>query len=317
MIAFTPGTTRRRGLTMIELIVAVTVLSLLILMFGRVITQAQRVVSGSQERMRSSAEATAVTQVIRSDLRQATQHGFLAIAQRDDDTPQLMVTTAGVTPSKTHPRVSSGGVSIFGLCDNESGDSDPNYRVLYAQRLVLGDLAEGDVINWDLANVQRRNRARLAAGAGSLVEYLSQTLPPGAVDVGSGGRPAIHIPVQNLGDIEALWQVLVPQCAWMSVMWTDGDVPAGNDGLRWYGVDWVKDPVTEDWGYEPRWRDGAGTDADTWAADDTLVEFEDARGGYRAVWTHHNQGAWPKAVRLRFKLDDELGTYEVICAVGN
>jgi len=90
----TPYPTRRaRGVTLVELMVAVMILVIMILAFSTVLSQGQAVVTASQRVIRSNAQAAAVAQVLRRDIASITTDGFLYI--NGSGTPALLFTAAG------------------------------------------------------------------------------------------------------------------------------------------------------------------------------------------------------------------------------
>jgi len=317
-------------MTMIELLVAVAILSIMILSFAAILTQAQRVVSGTEKSIRAKAAAGAMAQVFRDDLRRATRHGLLCITQdADGGPPRLIVTTAGVTPSKVHAQTGTGSLCQYGLAVNQSATTSP--PVLYAQRWVLRKgavpIPPTDLLDYDLANIQALPRGGTVLPEWDMDRLVSQMVnsaPPN--NITTPGQ-FIRIPAETLSDLAALWQVLQDGCEWVSITWTDGtkddNVPPGppgdptDDFLRWFGVEYE-----EGTGYIAYGKDATGKpDEDIWkgvAFDPNLltqIEFNAGANVYRALWTHHNQNNWPKAIRIRFKLVEQDGPYELICPV--
>jgi len=299
---------RHAGLTMIELLVAVVILIIIMLAFGMIITTIQATVSTGQQTMRSNAAAAAIIDTLRGHVRQATQHGFLAVTQTEhSDAPVLVLTTAGVIPSKTAAESSTGGLVCVGMCENQAEPG--SFDVLYCQSWVLSEAGSSDdILSFDLANLQRFDRMAINEG---IVRWVCDHCPGGPQsDAG------IRVPCGSLTDVNALWQVLADNCEWISIMWTDGTT--GLNGLVWYGVDYdqhsgsyVRRQKDENW---------STVDAPTWAADADIVEFNGDPGLgtplYRALWTHHNQNNWPRALKIKFKLEDHDNPYEVICPIG-
>jgi len=294
---------------MIELLVAVVILIVIMLSFGMIITTIQATVSTGQEVMRSNAAATSIIGTLRGDIRQITQHGFLAITQTPHtDAPVLVFTTAGVIPSKTDSPSANGGLVSLGMCENKA---DPGaFDVLYCQQWVLNSAVamSGDLFPADLASLQTCDRPTMNGG---IVTWACNNLPGATID------SEIHMPSDTLTGVDALWQVLADNCEWISIMWTDGTT--GLYGLVWYGVDYdqdldayVRNAKDTNWNTK---------DAATWAADVDRIEFDGDPGFgtplYRAAWTHHNQNNWPRALKIEFKLEDHDSPYEVICPVGS
>ena len=88
-----------RGVTLIELLVAVLILVLIILAFSRILSQAQLVVSRSQRTIRANAQAAAIAQVLRRDVAAITTDGFLYIGSVD--APALVFSAVGPFTART------------------------------------------------------------------------------------------------------------------------------------------------------------------------------------------------------------------------
>ncbi len=319
---------------MIELLVAVTILILMLMAFSMILTQSQKVVSVSQRNMRANAAAGAIGQVFRGDLRRATQQGMLCITQTfEDGPPRLVFTTAGITPSKTHAEIGTGGLVCFGLSANYAGP----YPTLYYQRWVLKFFLSGgpspptDVLSaFDLASLQAWDR-------GEMNNCVDQVCAADPNSAGYEPGSSIQIPPRTIEDVGALWQVMGARCEWISIMWTDGTIFDNNtpgnlsdDEMNWYGVryDTSSGYIAQGRGFAPTY----APDPTSWInqpfdeSDLSQIEFDVGPGGtdvYRALWTQHNQNNWPKAIRIRFRLSgnpndpaDKGAEYEVICPVG-
>jgi len=289
---------------MIELLVAVVILIIIMLAFGMIITTIQGTVSTGQEAMRSNAAAAAIIDTLRSELRQITQHGLLCITQTDTADgykPLLTFTTAGVIAGKTGNASANGGLVSIGICENQSGAG--SFDVLFARNWLLASMSTvPDAMPWDLAHIQKSDRDTLN---GYVVEQYC-AIPPDDV----------RIPAGDLDDVNALWQVLADGCDWISILWTDGDTDT--EGLKWYGIDYNQDSEA----YEAV---SVGSTGDEWvnvsfdSASVTQIEYDAGTGGddlYRALWTHHNQNNWPRAIKIAFKLTDHDSPYELICPIG-
>ena len=332
-----------RGLTMIELMVAMTILIVMVLAFATILTQSRKVVSGAQATIRSNITTAAIALTFREDLRRATQHGFLCITQDLNGVPQLIVTEAGPTPSKTTDVVGTAGMTSYGLCNNTVAAN--NRPILYFQRWVLTPEvrpAPSDVFStYDLGNIQILPRFVVGLSGGypndinDLISYLYGTFSP--------DLPAyeLSVPPRTLPEIQRLWQVLAADVQALSIMWTDGSTVA--TGVNWYGVDYsindngTPSDLTDDY---PEYSvqdfpelllgDWQGRGADATIGTLHYIQFDSdlpddygqyADNTYRALWTHHNQNNWPQAIRIRFRLGGNTDpnddtTHEVICPVG-
>ncbi len=285
-----PGRTGARGLTLIELLVAVAILAMLILSFSMILSTSQRVVTVSNSNMRKNNTATALSQVLRTDLRRVTQSGFLCIAETGSG-DMLIFTQAGLAESVTTPNTGSGSVVTIGLCSTDGMDE----ATLFRQGWVLNDkgLSTGDMRKWDLSEfVVLPREDPGGGGTNSVEEYVESAI--------SDAPSSVTIPIQDQTDLHNLWQALAPGCTKLKIRWTDGS--RDSDGLKWFG------PGSK--------------------ANDSDIEYEVGTSNrYRALWTNENQANWPAAVKLTFTLKDialsdaaraksEGNEYEVICTIG-
>jgi len=194
------GTRRRRlGLTLTELVVAVGVLVLLVLGFGVVLSQSQKVVVGAQEVIRANTTAAAIQDVIREDIRQASQFGVLHI-----EPDKLVVLRAGVSHSLTSPVTGMGSVVKYARTSSD---------VLYRQGWILsgdgtGGSPSGDVQNYDLADIQGMSPAE--------AQNFAQT-------IASAADPSLTEEPASLTDMNALWQFLAGDCTDLSFEWATGN----------------------------------------------------------------------------------------------
>ncbi|MFP4354863.1 MAG: prepilin-type N-terminal cleavage/methylation domain-containing protein [Phycisphaerae bacterium] len=198
--------TRRKALTLVELLVTLTIIAAMILAFSTILASSQKVISSSQALMRSNAAAEAVARAIRLDFQAITKDGFLVI--RDDE---IAFTTAGYFPMQrvgslsnddegTSDKVSGfglGQVVIYGRCDNpaESSLSDP---VLFRIPVVLNpehfDSPPADAWKISPSYFLTKTADELADIAGSLI---------------SGAPSSIRVPSENtFASVEDLWMVM-------------------------------------------------------------------------------------------------------------
>ncbi|MBT3202082.1 MAG: prepilin-type N-terminal cleavage/methylation domain-containing protein [Phycisphaerales bacterium] len=128
-----PNTPPRRtgGFTLMELMVSISIMSVIMLAFGGLLTQANQVVTDGERRMRSDAAASAISRIIRKDIRQATKNGFLRLGKN-----VFVIVTAGQTESSFSNVTGDGSVVIYGW--------DENSNVLYRKVLVLSKNAPVD-----------------------------------------------------------------------------------------------------------------------------------------------------------------------------
>lgn len=205
-----------RAFTLLELVVAVAVISVMVLGFGGLLGGARRVVITSQRRMRANAAAAAIAGVIRNDMRRASKMGFLRIAGGS-----LIFTTAGPTPSVLTVHKGDGAMISYGryAADN----------ILFRQAWVLRDkLVEEEAYvntpedraklgldcwaNWIDGHWELLNFAELqiksADEMGTLIGAVAGK-PPNNDTVGS--------PPETLNHLTGMWQVLADNCSALAI----------------------------------------------------------------------------------------------------
>ncbi|MFB3890427.1 MAG: type II secretion system protein J [Phycisphaerae bacterium] len=281
---------RRSGLTLMELMVAVALLSIMIMTFGMVMAESRKVVGGTEEMLRANSSAIALSQTLRTDIRCATMNGFLCIATDGAGKPVLLLSTAGLSSTMTNAAPAAGQatanatISAYGLTSTNI--------LWHAGWLLRYDVGSADPLSdyfqkMDLADIQAD-----MTGAGNNRAYILQLVQ--TILTNPSYAPAsLNTSPGDLGSIKLLWKYLASNCTGLSITWTDGTTD-GAGKLMWYGNDTVRkgDPNIEPPG-------GIG-------------------GRYCALWNRDNQCNWPQAIKFSFTLTDpKLGTipFEVICPV--
>ena len=153
-----PPAARRRpgraGLTLIELMVAMSILVLLTLAVSQIVSQAQRVVTIGHASMRNNGKVAALKGVVREDFRRITPSGFLFIDHGNFDTPPasspppgamdgalLAFTTAGPADAMAPNNPYNGGGAIVTYARRPYKDPDPeNAKVLNRVNLLLNNI---------------------------------------------------------------------------------------------------------------------------------------------------------------------------------
>jgi prepilin-type N-terminal cleavage/methylation domain-containing protein len=149
------------GFTLIELLVSIAIMAIIMLAFGGLLTQANKVVTEGEKRMRADAAASAISRIIRNDIREASKNGFFRVgrfkeATTDPDTGEeteqakyvLVLVTAGSTQSSFSDETGDGSVIIYGHYD---GTKEDDANVLYRKVRVLSKEADNvpDCIKWN------------------------------------------------------------------------------------------------------------------------------------------------------------------------
>lgn len=316
------GRPHRAGMTLIELMVSVAVMVIMIVGFGMIMNNSQKVVRTTQANIRANAIAEAISRAIRYDLENIQKAGgYLCIRSSSNErsTPMLFYTPDGGMP--VHSVTDrSGGTSYllaYGLTNNASDNTtgiNTAANILLRQRWVrdtTGPIMPGSESDlWQYATISSRWEFYTRIEVGLKPEIPSKW--PAFPDW------ALGVPPRNASDLLSSWQVLSTEVNGLSIMWYDGN--------NWYGTDCSDPPngglisgsshsavrssssVTID--IDPP----DDTDPDTIGdalADNTLFEFEIDSGDfpddptYLAMWGP-SQGAalWPRAIRVSFRLID-------------
>ena len=297
---------RRRGMTLVELLVSVAILSMIIMIFSMILSRSQALVSTTEAAIRGNASAAAIGEVIRSDVRRVTQNGFVCITQDptpvSKGSPLLIMTVAGPTGSVRSPGVdSTAAIVVYGLAPN---------GVLYRRSLLLTTTAADDSIQgrlptYAVTSLSGVQTAWTLQSYDSIVDNL-------VTDVASN---ALNVPgsVTGLSDLGQSWQIVATNVSELSVQ----RIGAGNG---WYGI-WYNPANSK---YEAR---AAGTAP--WQGNTTpggglgnRGEYDDGSGFYRVIWSKLDQNTWPLAIKVSFVVSDPNlpeqvagQRYEVVCPV--
>jgi len=278
----------RAGMTLVEMLVAISVMSVMILAVSSILVQTQRFISAAQKNRRSHAMAFTIARIIRRDLRRVSKDGFLYISGGED--PVLVFSTAGPASGINDPIKGDGSIICYGQRSCSSSTSqgkDETY--LWRPEFICNCLTgtpsptfDGERVNANFSTL--RSCAAQTGDANS--PFTLQVL----ADAAAGKVPGnLQLPPVDASQIQDLWQVLLTAISDFSVTWTDG---TKTDGLL---LNWKTDPILS-----------------------THQNQDD--------WTTQNPTGWPKAVKISFRINDpampkELRgntgvPYEVICTVG-
>jgi prepilin-type N-terminal cleavage/methylation domain-containing protein len=270
------------GFTLVEVLVGLALLAGIALIVSQILSQGQKVVTISEERIRQNAAASALAGEIRGHLRKATRTGMFGIAWDNGNHPRMVFTTAGPASSVTDDSLvkTTSSVVVLGLANNAAA-ADPNKHLLWMPQYVLGPVnktAQNDVWNRDLAAFQ--SFTPTAHDANMLTWALAQS-------------PPLSVPCDTLAQAMALWQVPAINITRLSVQWTDGSAQDGNLAWFGYGIDG-----------DLRSKDATATWQGRIAAPTASPYPPEYKSGaqYRVLWTNRNQNNWPKAIRVRFRI---------------
>lgn len=294
MTQYRPGqspptvSTASRGMTLIELMVAVALLSIMILCFGKIVAESRKLVGVSQATMRANNMAMAIDQSLRDDIRRASQFGFLYIGVNprpvSGSNPAILI-CGSVGPSQSvtanASTISNCKVVAYSLCPTLPASST---GILWKAGFVLTGTSAPTTTSdtWGNLDQYQLQVSTTNAIKTNVVDMIAPAF---------GGYQPANLPASpdTLTAVLESWKYMATNCTEMEIAWTDGTASATPGALKWYphttSMIWTKD--------------------------------KDDNG----VWPY---GVWPKAVRVRFTITDpgmpaglaSTGNkYEVICPV--
>lgn len=302
---------KAHGFTLIEILVSVVIMVLMITMVSMVLSQSQKVVNVAEARIRSNGAAANIAEMIRLDLRSASKNGVLGITDTSstDTTPRMLLTTAGIAHSVTGNTRGTGAFICYGQVPNQADPGNSNNRILWRPAWVLTTTPGTGTDIWGIDFCTLQGYTRLQVND-IIINHNSFT----------GQVNNLRVPPDTMTDINLLWQVATTGCSALSIMWTDGNTSGGS--INWYGRDISGNLHPKDNDWENRDRSSLNDPANFYTP-----EYDGKQSGgssvYRVLWTHHNQSAWPKAIKIRFALRDPAMPaefqdvdYEVIATLG-
>lgn len=267
---------RRRGMTLMELMVSVAILAIMILGFSNVLSQTQRVVNDSQRLMRANASVAAVSQLMRSDFRSVSKIGFMRI--KGD-----FIAFSSVGPSyslRSNYRGLGQFVAYRAVKDAKRNPPAPD--ILCRQAFILKeantapDGQPDDVWNWDLATIQAMNLTSLQ----SQITTVS----------GTTYDPVVAVPPETPTNFRNSWQILLNGIAPMT------SNPAAADFSIRYGV------ISAE--YDPADPSKLKRKVLMWT---TTADTS---------WHRFNQNGWPDFVSIQFTVDQNAAQFEGLRAAG-
>ena len=255
----------RRGMTLVELMVSVTILVMLISAFGLIVTQAQKVVKGGRQIMQGNTSALAIEQILRADLAQMTKEGFLTIVSpiesggKETSTPLLAFTAVGPFASKSSTNIANAAIVSYKMISDVSLS---NHNVLgrIAFLLTPGG-SDKDQYDKYLSDIT-------ATAAGTI--HTTFTAWAGDYKPCRSGLDSVHTAPTDVSQIDDLWPVLAMDIHRLSFEWT-------MDGATWAGSRWAWDASTSAW---------------------SLVSIKPK------TWTRKD-ATWPRAIRVSFYMSDD------------
>lgn len=202
-----------RGVTLIELLVAVLVLVIMILAFSAILSQGQQVVSTSQRIIRANAQAAAIAQVFRRDVAAITTDGFLRISTTS---PALVFTAVGPFVSRNPPSGltnvhANAAIICYRIGDDTSVIGTGGRGTLLCREVHLLTKPAGAVGVW---NPRTSDVALMFI---SNIQQESTGCSPNSIIGKFFTTPKISSAPATLADVKKTWPILVTGCSNFSV----------------------------------------------------------------------------------------------------
>ena len=186
---------RRGGMTLMEILVAVSVLSIIIVGFGQVLTQARRTVSTAQLKMKQLQHVRAIRECFTKDLGRVSKNGFLYITSN-----KLVLTAAGesigrVANTANPPQLAQGNASV--IVYGRGGNN-----LLLRKAFVLDESmsTSDDHIAMDFSALQKMSKDEMDTEASNRTVGTVPAFPP-----------------TTASGVKALWPVIAPKITGLTI----------------------------------------------------------------------------------------------------
>ena len=217
------------GMTLVEMLVAISVLAVMILAVSSILVQTQRFISAAQENRRSHAMAFTIARIIRRDLRRVSKDGFLCVTSGAGGS-MLIFSTAGPVTGINESTKGDGSIVCYGQQSTSSGTKylwRPEYICNCTTGTASPDIS-GERIN---VNFSILRQCAASSGDANSPPFTLQAL---ADKVASTSPTGLQLPPAKATQLKNLWQVLVTNVNNLQISWTDGAKNASPGNLKWY-----------------------------------------------------------------------------------
>ena len=187
-----------RAFTLTEMLVSVAVLGVMIMAFSQIMSQTNKLVTGTQISIRANAAAAAISDIIRRDLQQTHKDGFLYIKSSGEASGDVLIaTTAGIQNSLTSDIMALGAATHYGLADNLANTEE---KVLFRQCWLLpgaGETSNNDDV-WNSGGQNLDASEFTGKSAGDISAQCATLDVP----------PTLKVPPTNEDELSMMWAVL-------------------------------------------------------------------------------------------------------------
>jgi type II secretory pathway pseudopilin PulG len=220
-------------MTLVEMLVAISVLAVMILAVSSILVQTQRFISAAQENRRSHAMAFTIARIIRRDFRRISKDGFMSITSgAGSGGSMLILSTAGPTAGINETTMGDGSIICYGQqsCTSSLDQTKTQtflWRPEYICNCTTGAASteiSGERINVNFSTIQQcTGDANSPLALQDIADKVAAATP--------GNN--LRLPPATASQLKNLWQVLVTGVDNVRVYWTDGtkDIATGN--LKW------------------------------------------------------------------------------------
>jgi type II secretory pathway pseudopilin PulG len=211
-------------MTLVEMLVAISVLAVMILAVSSILVQTQRFISAAQENRRSHAMAFTIARIIRRDLRRVSKDGFLYISGDN----KLIFSTAGPVTGINESTRGDGSIVCYGQQSTSSG-TKYLWRPEYICNCTTG--TPSPTISGERINVNFSILRQCAASSGDANSPFTLQALANAAAAPPGN---MQLPPATASDLKNLWQVLVTNIDNFQVSWTDGTDNKTGQNITWH-----------------------------------------------------------------------------------
>ena len=214
---------RRGGMTLMEILVAVSILSIIVVGFGQVLTQARRTVGIAQMKMKQLQHVRAMRECFQKDLQRVSKNGVLRISG-----DKLILVAAGESIGRvanSNDKLAQGNAAViaYGLDDS----------LLLRKAFVMDSTTTpkcDDQIELDFSALQQMSLSAMDTWSGNLTAGTAPTFPP-----------------TNASQVNALWPVLAPKISSMEIKAGKRMLDEGGESgpISWDPNVWRRELISE------------------------------------------------------------------------
>lgn len=319
---------RQRGMTLIELLVAVAILVMIMTGVGYVFSQVNGAVSKAEAYMQINGTIRAASGQMRDDVQSITREGFICLvgAARDSDgnllaPPALMFTTTGNFTSAQDPNIEGNAALVSYTIQRDEALGGRPVILGRAAAILAGPFdvhggnipsTPGEIQDYTTAVLADIQAMDVRFGGAMLGNFLNYFIIPNSMfepfpDPRDGGAstitPAMNTNPYTINEVNDLWRYMAGGVMDMELAFYDGKDAAGNViGSGVQELTWIEE---DQFGTTVRNRG----DANPYNDYAVVGQFDDGNGNMRnfILWHARQRMHWPELIRIRLTMQDPLG----------